>query len=58
MPIFLLADGALDFSTIWTAFSTAFSTVSSFIAGNALLVTLIAVPLGAGFLAIIMKVFR
>lgn len=57
MPFFKL-DSALSWSSIFSSFSDVWSSVTGFVAGEPLLVALIAVPLAVGFIAIIMKVFR
>ena len=54
----LTADAALDFSTVWSEFTTVFSSVGSFLAGQSIFRAIIGVPLGVGFIAIIVKVFR
>jgi len=59
MPIHtILADAALDFSTVWSAFTTAWSSVVTFIAGQNILLTIIGIPLGVGLVGIVMKIFR
>lgn len=54
----ILMDATLDFSTVWSAFTTAFSSIGSFIAEQNLLLAIVGIPLGVGFVGIIMKVFR
>lgn len=55
--LFITLDG-LAFTDVWSSFTSTFGSVLTFIGNNSILLAIIAVPLGVGFVAIVMKVFR
>ncbi len=55
---FILADGGLGFSTLWDAFTSAFSSATTFFSAQPIFLTLIGVPIGAFVVGTVVKSIR
>lgn len=55
---FILADGGLSFSELWSAFTSAFTSAVAFFSAQPIFLTLIGVPVGAFVVGTIVKSIR